>query len=65
MKALFVGTAGWMMLADGSDRKHSAARAFRDRCLAEAGILVSSDFVMDETLTLLRMRLGLDVHPAA
>jgi predicted nucleic acid-binding protein len=59
LKALFVDTAGWTMLADAADRQHAAARAFRDRWLERGGVLVSSDFVMDETLTLLRMRLGL------
>jgi predicted nucleic acid-binding protein len=62
VKALFVDTAGWLMLADEADPLHAAARQARDAWLAEGGTLVSSDFVMDETLTLLRMRLGL---PAA
>jgi predicted nucleic acid-binding protein len=60
VKALFVDTAGWAMLADERDPQHSAARSLRDEWLAAAGTLVSSDFVMDETLTLLRIRLGLD-----
>jgi predicted nucleic acid-binding protein len=60
MKALFVDTAGWMMLADRSDPAHSDAAVFRDRWLRSGGVLVSTDFVMDETLTLLRVRLGLD-----
>ena len=60
MKALFVDTAGWVMLADGRDPQHAVARTARDEWLAAAGTLVSSDFVMDETLTLLRVRLGLD-----
>lgn len=47
------------MLADESDPQHESSRTFRDRWLEEAGILISTDFVMDETLTLLRMRLGL------
>lgn len=60
MKALFVDTAGWTMLADERDPQHRTARSFRDDWLASAGMLVSSDFVMDETLTLIRVRLGLD-----
>jgi hypothetical protein len=59
MKQLFTDTAGWMMLADGSDPQHVAARRARDGWLKAGGVLVSSDFVMDETLTLLRVRLGL------
>jgi len=60
VKALFVDTAGWTMLADENDPQHRTARTFRDDWLASAGMLVSSDFVMDETLTLIRVRLGLD-----
>lgn len=60
MKALFVDTAGWMMLADASDPAHRPARASRDAWLARGGTLLTTDYVVDETLTLLRMRLGLD-----
>ncbi len=49
------------MLADASDAGHKRAVAFRDEWLAERGLLVSTDFVMDETLTLLRARAGLAV----
>lgn len=60
MKRLFVDTAGWMMLADASDPGHEAARLARDAWLKDGGVFVSSDFVLDETLTLIRVRLGLD-----
>lgn len=60
MKAAFVDTAGWMMLADASDVTHAAAAHFRDDWLARRGVLVTSDFVMDETLTLIRVRLGIE-----
>ncbi|OGQ90206.1 MAG: hypothetical protein A2289_03755 [Deltaproteobacteria bacterium RIFOXYA12_FULL_58_15] len=60
MNTLFVDTAGWMMLADGADPNHERARAVRDKCLEKKGLLVTTDFVMDETLTLIRMRLGLE-----
>lgn len=61
MKPVYVDTGGWMMLVDAADRRHEAARAFRDDWLVSGGTLVTSDYVIDETLTLLRMRLGLDV----
>jgi len=60
MRALFVDTAGWMMLADAADPLHRAATSFRDNWLERGGVLSSTDFVMDETLTLIRMRLGID-----
>jgi uncharacterized protein len=64
VKTLFVDTAGWMMTADASDPKHQAAVRARDRWLAAGGLLLSTDYVLDETLTLLRMRLGLDAAEA-
>ncbi len=63
-KAVFVDTAGWMMLADASDPLHQRAVTARDSWLEEGGTFVSTDFVLDETLTLLRFRLGLDAAEA-
>ena len=59
MRGLFVDTAGWMCLADANDTLHESARTARDEWLKQGGILVSTDYVMDETLTLIRVRLGL------
>jgi predicted nucleic acid-binding protein len=59
VKALFVDTAGWMALADASDPTHEATLRARDSHIEQGGLLVSSDFVLDETLTLIRVRLGL------
>ena len=62
MKGLFVDTAGWMACVDAADPAHGPACAARDTALEEGALLVTTDYVMDETLTLIRMRLGL---PAA
>lgn len=62
MRGLFVDTAGWMACADGADPAHAAAREARDGALRDGELLVTTDYVVDETLTLLRMRIGL---PAA
>jgi uncharacterized protein len=62
VRAVFVDTAGWMACADGADPTHARARDARDAALAAGRLLVTTDYVVDETLTLLRMRLGL---PAA
>src|SRR5438874_8497518 len=64
MKVLFVDTAGWMACADESDPAHRKAVAARDSWLAGGGLLVTSDYVTDETLTLLRLRLGIDAAEA-
>jgi uncharacterized protein len=59
MKALFVDTAGWMACADAADPAHARAMTARDRWLERKGVLVITDYVIDETLTLIRFRLGL------
>jgi predicted nucleic acid-binding protein len=59
MKGLFVDTAGWMACADASDPAHKRSAAARDGWLEEGGLLVTTDYIADETLTLLRLRLGL------
>jgi len=60
MRPLFVDTAGWMACADGSDPAHGKTVAVRDSWLEGGGVFVTSDYVADETLTLLRIRLGID-----
>lgn len=59
MNAVFVDTGGWMACADQSDPAHVACMAARDATLEAGSILLTTDFVLDETLTLIRFRLGL------
>jgi hypothetical protein len=59
VKALFVDTAGWMACADAADPAHGPARTGRDAALEAGRFLLTTDYVVDETLTLVRMRLGL------
>jgi len=55
MKRVFVDTGAWYSLVDAKDPDHRAVAA----CLAEYhGRLATSNFVFDETVTLLRYRLG-------
>ncbi len=49
------------MLADADDPLHERATSLRERWLVEGGRFLSTDYVMDETLTLLRARGGLAV----
>jgi predicted nucleic acid-binding protein len=60
VKAPFIDTAGWMACADSADPAHARSRAARDAALEAGQPLVTTDFVVDETLTLIRLRLGLD-----
>ena len=48
-------------MADAADPMHAASRGSRDAWLRSGGNLISTDYVIDETLTLIRMRLGLRV----
>jgi hypothetical protein len=59
MTLLFVDTAGWMACADGTDAANQRACRARDAALEAGETLITTDFVVDETLTLIRLRLGL------
>jgi predicted nucleic acid-binding protein len=59
MNAVFVDTGGWMACADRSDPGHVACTAARDATLEAGRTLITTDFVVVETLTLIRFRLGL------
>jgi predicted nucleic acid-binding protein len=55
VRRIFVDTGAWYALVDSKDPKHHAASEF----LAANPIpLVTTNFVFDETATLLRVRLG-------
>lgn len=64
MKGVFVDTAGWIACADGADPAHEGSRAARDGALEAGRTLVTTDYVVDETLTLLRFRLGVSAATA-
>src|SRR5688572_18448430 len=53
-----------MACADTSDPAHRPACESRDAALEQGSILVTTDYVVDETLTLIRMRLGLSAAKA-
>ena len=59
MNAVFVDTGGWMACADRADPAHAASTSARDATLEAGRTLITTDFVVDETLTLIRFRLGL------
>jgi predicted nucleic acid-binding protein len=61
VKLLFVDTAGWIALLDGNDPAHDGCVRERDAWLRKGGLLLTSDYVCDETLTLSRKRFGIDV----
>lgn len=64
MNALFVDTSAWVAAADADDPLNESVRRARDQWLASGGVLISTDYVADETLTVLRSKLGLDAARA-
>ncbi|MDE2998766.1 MAG: PIN domain-containing protein [Gemmatimonadota bacterium] len=64
MRQMFVDTAGWVAAADRRDSKGPAVRDSRDDWLSSGGLLTTTDYVIDETLTTIRSRLGLDAAEA-
>lgn len=64
MRQMFVDTAAWVAAADSRDTAGSAVRDARDQWLSSGGLLTTTDYVIDETLTTIRFRLGLDAAEA-
>jgi len=58
MKRLFVDTGAWYALVDKSDPDHKEAVSFMEKNKIP---LLTTNFVFDETVTLLRSRLGWSV----
>jgi hypothetical protein len=58
MKPFFVDTSGWCAVYDRSDDNHGKALAFWQKMAPSTGTLYTSDYVLDEALTLLRVRTG-------
>jgi uncharacterized protein len=57
---IFVDTSAWLALADAHDRDHASAATFHRRLTSgEFGKQVTSNYVLAETLTIVRRRLGL------
>jgi len=56
---IFVDTSAWYALEVEDDENHASAMAFRE-ALKEGryGALLTSDYVLDEVITLLRLRKG-------
>ncbi|MCI4355883.1 MAG: type II toxin-antitoxin system VapC family toxin [Thermoplasmata archaeon] len=58
---ILVDTGAWYALTDPQERHHGHAVALFARLTkGEHGRMVTSDYILDETYTLLRMRLGIE-----
>ena len=59
---LFVDTSAWVALADRSDQYHQKSLKALNRAHKENVRLITSDYIIDECLTLIRFRMS---HSAA
>lgn len=59
---VFVDTGAFFAIENERDRHHAAALDVRDELMAGGERLVTSDYILDEVYTLIRMRVG---HGAA
>jgi len=58
MRRLFVDTSGWVALNDQRDARHAVAKGAFATLLEQPLRLISTDFVLDETLSFLLRRTG-------
>ena len=58
VRSVFVDTSGWYALFDQHDATHERAVALIRRLVTARTSLVTSDYVIDETATLLKARTG-------
>ncbi len=54
---LFVDTWGWLTLRDRREARHQAARDFYNQFRTQGGSIYTTDYVLDETFTLIFRRL--------
>ena len=57
MRRVFVDTGAWDAIEDDGDPHHTRALQFKNE-ISEKCVLVTSDYVLDETFTLLLMNIG-------
>jgi uncharacterized protein len=58
MEAIFVDTSAWDAIEDGGDRHHAVALRFKEELLQQRARLYVTNFVLDETYTLLLLNTG-------
>jgi hypothetical protein len=56
--ALFVDTGGWLALYDKGDRNHCTAKSAFEKIKKDHLLLFTSDYVFDESVTLIRHRVS-------
>lgn len=58
---MFVDTSGWVAFFNKADSHHTETKLIWERLIKERARLCTSDYIIDETITLLRSRAGYQV----
>ncbi|MFW6237739.1 MAG: type II toxin-antitoxin system VapC family toxin [Halanaerobiales bacterium] len=58
MKEVFVDTGAWIAVVDENDRHHSSAVEYIKEILRKDISLISTNYILDETITWIKYRLG-------
>lgn len=61
---IFVDTSAFLAIENRRDAHHARALQIRDACLNRRETLISSDYVLDESYTIIRLRAGHSVAVA-
>lgn len=55
---IFVDTSAFLAIENRRDAHHTLALNFKDTCLKTGQTLITSDYVLDESYTIIRLRAG-------
>ena len=55
---IFIDTSAFLAIENREDSYHDSALEFRDTCIKSRRMFVTSDYVLDESYTIIRLRAG-------
>ena len=58
---IFIDTSAFLAIENRGDSYHETGVRFRDACLKSRQLFITSDYVLDESYTIIRLRAGHDI----
>jgi predicted nucleic acid-binding protein len=58
---IFIDTSAFLAIENREDSYHESALRFRDACLKSRQLFITSDYVLDESYTIIRLRAGHEI----
>jgi len=58
---IFIDTSAFLAIENREDSYHESALEFRDACLRSKRVFLTSDYILDESYTIIRLRAGHDI----